>query len=125
MLNVRNVVFKGRSNRDYSFNVYDLNANFNEVPAVYSISKREIRIDGNGWRHTVLYFGITNNLKARLNDHHKLADCIRQGANCISVHQDPQEVSRIDKEADLIAYYQPPLNDMLKQPSKNGLGNFL
>lgn len=62
------------------------------------------------YTHTVIYIGQTGDLSTRFDDHHK-ADCFTSHkANCICTHCDDDEDSRLAKEQDLIAYYNPPCN---------------
>lgn len=87
----------GASGREYTFNVYPLNTEFAEIPAVYAVTKRYKRSDG-VWAHDVDYVGQTGNLPERFEGHHK-ADCFRRhGANCVCVHRDTSEASRLAKE---------------------------
>jgi hypothetical protein len=100
----------GQSGQKYQFDVYPLTTTFKAVGAVYYISKRTPKQDGGG-DHSKIYIGQTGDLSDRFDNHHK-ADCFeKRGANCISVHTDDDEDSRLTKEADLIDAYKPPCND--------------
>jgi predicted GIY-YIG superfamily endonuclease len=95
----------GQSGQQYRFNVYPADTAFNTVPAVYAVSQRE-----NNGNHNILYIGQTDNLPERFDNHHKLQCFQRQGFNAICVHQEPNERSRLSKESDLIAKYNPHCN---------------
>ena len=103
------LTLKGKSGRKYEFDVYSIDSDFPRVAAVYAVTKRTRKADG-GLTHHVIYFGQTGNLPERFDDHHK-ADCFaRNGANCVCVHRDSNEASRLKKEADLVAAYNPTCN---------------
>ena len=106
------IAFIGLSKEEYVFKAYTIDTNFKDIPAVYVITKRYP--NGSGFSHDPYYIGITNDLPARLNGHHKLQACINAGANCICVHQDNLNSSREMKEKDLIKKYAPKMNDSLK-----------
>ncbi len=94
----------------YSFEVYPTNTTFNAVGAVYIFTKRVVDASGKG-THTFLYIGQTESLAARIPNHEKW-DCVtRHGANCICVHLDNNERSRLTKETDLRASNRTPCND--------------
>ncbi len=82
------------SGREYTFNVYPFNTKFAEVAAVYAVTKRYQRSDG-VWAHDVDYVGQTGNLLERFDDHHKAGCFRRRGANCICIHRDDSETSRL------------------------------
>ena len=100
----------GESGASYTFDVYSWGASFEPLGAVYLITKRAENPDG-GYTHTLLYVGQTGDLSERFDDHHK-ASCFKlNGANCISIHFDDAESSRLRIEEDLIAEYTPTCND--------------
>jgi hypothetical protein len=102
------IKFKGASGRFYLFNVYSLDASFNNIGAVYVFSKRAKTKEGAD--HDILYIGQTGELADRLDNHEKL-DCLKdKGVNCICTHVDSNEDSRFKKEADLIREQKPPCN---------------
>ena len=100
----------GESGSAYAFNVHSKGVVFKDnIACVYYISKRTEKADGTG-SHTNIYVGQTDNLKERLANHHR-KDCFdRHGYTSVSVHQDGNERSRIDKELDLIGALNPPCN---------------
>jgi len=110
MSELGNLTLTGKSGKQYVFEVWPINTAFNAVAAVYAVTKAVQNAKG-GRTHTVIYIGQTDNLKERFANHHK-ADCFaNHGANCICTHRDDNEKSRLAKEADLIAAYNPPCND--------------
>ena len=98
----------GKSGKQYDFDVYPWGTEFNPLGAVYVITKRIVK-DGKG-RHTYIYIGQTADLSERFDDHHK-ADCFSQNeANCICVHLQSNEKSRLAIESDLIDGHDTPCN---------------
>ena len=100
---------KGASGTEYQFEVYPKGTNVPAVPGVYLVTKRVAKASGGG-SHTYIYIGQAGNVPVRLEDHHKAACFARHSANCICVHRDRDERSRLAKEADLIAAHDPPCN---------------
>jgi len=99
----------GISGKKYNFNVYSKDTEFNEIGAVYFITRRAKNVEGE-FRHTPIYIGQTGDLSVRFDNHHRL-DCFkRHNWNCICVHRDDNESSRLKKESDLIDAYDPPCN---------------
>lgn len=109
MAKLGELVLEGASGASYTFSVYPWGTNFKAIAGVYYVSKREAKSDGGG-THTKIYVGQTEDLSERFDNHHR-ADCFRRhGANCISVHLDDDEDSRLAKESDLINALDPPCN---------------
>lgn len=102
------VTFTGASGSKYEFDAYPISTEFNSGGAIYFITKRTV---SNGKAsHTRIYVGQTKDISERFDDHHK-QDCFdKHGANCICVHGDSNESSRLKKESDLIENYDPPCN---------------
>lgn len=104
------LTLSGESGKQYEFNVYNMDTEFNAIGAVYCVSERTESASKSP-SHSKIYIGQTGDLSTRFDNHHK-ADCFQQyGANCISVHKDGDEDSRLKKEKDLIAAYNLPCND--------------
>ena len=100
----------GASGTQYAFDVYPGGANLPAVAGVYYVTVRT-QDEERGYLHDHIYIGESENVAERFIDHHK-EDCFTQhNANCVSVHPDDGDLSRLDKEADLIAAYTPPCND--------------
>lgn len=109
MAKLSDLTLTGKSGKVYDFEVWPINQAFNAVAAVYAITRRYPKSEG-VYNHDVIYIGQTDDLSTRFNNHHK-ADCFaKHNANCICTHRDDNEDSRLAKEADLIANYNPTCN---------------
>jgi hypothetical protein len=110
MAKLGSVTFTGASGSKYEFNSYEFGANFKEnYGAVYFITKRHQNNNG-GYSHERIYVGQTEDLSTRFDGHHK-QDCFDQNdANCICIHGEQSENTRLDIEQDLIDNYNPPCN---------------
>lgn len=63
-----------------------------------------------------LYFGVAENLRARLPNHERWAEAKRLGATHVMGHTTPDgEQVRLAEEKDLIGYWNPPLNTQHRQ----------
>lgn len=112
MTKIGTITYKGKSKTDYRFNLYPMGTGFNNIGAIYIVTKREVN-EGKG-THTLLYVGQTEDMSNRFDDHHK-QDCFdSRGGNCIGVYQLSTQKERDAVEQDLIAAYNPPCNDQLK-----------
>ncbi len=109
MAKISDVTFSGESGR-YAFEVYPINTVFSADGAVYVFSKRTVDPSGKG-THLLLYLGQTDSLKERIPNHEKWPCVIRHGTNCICIHRDNSEESRLEKETDLRAVHSTPCND--------------
>lgn len=110
MAKIADAHFEGRTGR-YNFEVYPIDTVFNPVGAVYIFSKRRMdAVSGKGL-HEFVYVGETSSLADRIPSHEKFAAALYHGANCICVHRDENEVSRLAKETDLRAASLTPCND--------------
>jgi hypothetical protein len=106
---IADATFKGKTG-SYKFEVYSADTSFNDVGAVYIFTKRTVGSDGKG-THEFLYIGQTESLRDRIPNHEKWECATFNGVNCICVHRDDSETSRLDKESDLIAGNSTPCND--------------
>ena len=104
---VANCAWTGVSGQRYNYEVYELGTKFSEVPGNYAITRRDAQL-----RHTVLYFGESDNLNRRCcATHEKWEAAIRLGATHIHAHfGSPSKTTRCAEESDLVANYNPPLN---------------
>lgn len=100
----------GESGKQYEFNVYHIDTEFKAIGAIYCISERTENA-GKLPSHSKIYIGQTGDLSTRFDNHHKATCFHKYDANCISIHQDGNEDSRLKKEKDLIAAYNLPCND--------------
>jgi excinuclease UvrABC nuclease subunit len=94
-----------RSLGQYHLSAYALGTPFNDVPAVYVITRREPDL-----RHHPIYVGQTQNLRQRFANHQKWPCMMRNGANYVCVVVITDEANRLAIENDLIAAYHPPCN---------------
>jgi predicted GIY-YIG superfamily endonuclease len=109
MQKLSDLTIKGESGEEITFEVYPFNSAWPEVGAVYLVTKRE-KSDSDH-THTIIYIGQTDNLKNRFSEHHK-AECFEENdANCVCIHRDAQEKSRLAKEKDLLGARSPDCND--------------
>ncbi|MEW8089596.1 MAG: GIY-YIG nuclease family protein [Candidatus Thiodiazotropha endolucinida] len=109
MAKLATMALTGASGQQYNFNVYSIDTEFQSLGAVYYVSRRTMANQKGS--HTEVYIGQSGDISERFENHHK-AYCFHQhGANCISIHADDNEFSRLDKEQDLIQAYNPPCND--------------
>ncbi len=104
------VTLKGKSGKAYKFEVYDLDGSSSAGAGVYAVTDRHQSTQG-GYTHTVIYIGQAHDLGNRFADHHKAKCFTDHGANSLCLHADEYEQSRVVKEGDLIAAYNPPCND--------------
>jgi hypothetical protein len=58
-----------------------------------------------------VYFGVADDLRARIPGHERWAEAAKLGATFVMSHTTPAGAqARIDEERDLIQYWNPPLN---------------
>lgn len=105
MAKISTLSLKGASGRQYEFDVYPLDTEFNSVGAVYAITKRDASRN-----HTVIYIGQTDDLSERFDNHHKASCFYRHSANCVCIRAENNEETRLAIEKDLIANYNPTCN---------------
>ena len=109
MTKISNATFNGKVGT-YNFEVYSLDTAFNAVGGVYIFTKRTVAPGGHG-THDLLYIGETESFRDRIPNHEKRPCVDRNGANCICLHRDDTEASRIRKETDLRLTNSTPCND--------------
>jgi hypothetical protein len=108
MASLGTLTLTGASGTKYEFEVYLKETTFNDVGAVYAVTSR-FKIP-TGFNHNVVYIGQTGDLSKRFYDHHREECFDRRGWNCICVHRDNNEASRLKKESDLIEGQNPICN---------------
>ena len=99
----------GASGRKYAFLVYPWGTTFKQLGGVYAVTRAVPNQTGRE-THSIIYVGQTGDLSERFDDHHKAACFSKHSANCICVHVESSEKTRLAIEADLIAAYNPPCN---------------
>jgi hypothetical protein len=92
----------------YNYGVFNVGTSFKNEAGNYMFAYQGY----NGW-HPV-YIGQSNDLGQRLANHPKWLEAKKKGATHILAHLNSGESARMNEEADLIAFYQPPCNDLLK-----------
>lgn len=103
----RTVVFKGASGRQYKYYVHPKGALFVGTPGNYCFGKE---LNGT---ITPLYFGESENLKARNcdNEHERGSCAAARGWNVTCAHTSPNsKFDRCAEETDLRRAYDPPCN---------------
>lgn len=95
---------KGISGENYSFGVYNVDEKFiDEISVIYCFASPK----------KILYVGQSINLRQRMTNHEKLPKAKKLGCKYILVMETPEH--DLDSvERDIAAYYNPQLNDYLK-----------
>lgn len=93
------VTLTGVSGLSYSFERHPFNSSWNSVPVVYAVVNSH-----------VVYVGQTDDLKTRFANHHHALGFTLHRATHVAVLREAVEQRRRQIEADLVAYYRPPLN---------------
>jgi len=105
-----NITYQGASGKDYIFKVYEKSTTFNDVGAVYLITKSQYKKAKDRWYHSLIYIGQTQDLSARFDNHHK-ENCFKEKQyNRICVYRVNGEKTRLKVEKDLLDNYDPPCN---------------
>lgn len=94
-------VFRGRKAR-YDFQVYPLDFEFENVPAIYVISKRKIDHKKRG-HHALVCIGQTDSISTELKKHTQGRCVKKHEANAVSILPEPSEKKRLKIEEDLRA----------------------
>ena len=103
------VTVKTKRGAVYEYTAYPINSTgWNNVAGNYIFAAQ----NGNSW--TVLYIGQTEDFAARFPQHDKIQPAIRKGATHILARVNKDQRARMAEEAELIAEFQPPLNQQLK-----------
>ena len=93
------------------FTVHQLTDDWRAVPGLYVFAG--LVKDSQGtllWR--ALYVGRTQDFSTRIPTHEKWSAAKRLGATHVHARVEPNSYLRVQLEADLIEYYQPPLNEI-------------
>ena len=69
MTKLSTLTLKGASGQTYDFTVYSYDTEFNAVGAVYEITHRKKKPEGN-YNHAAIYIGETSDLSTRFDGHH-------------------------------------------------------
>ena len=111
MAKIADAVFTGGSGTKYNFEVYTVGQEFNAVGAVYVFTTRILNQQQRRGVHTFAYVGQTGDLSERFDNHHKAQAINNCNPNCICVHVENNEHSRLAIERDLIAGHTTRCND--------------
>ena len=100
--------WRGRSGREYEFEVYPPDTRWSDTPGVYIFARYSA--PDRSWY--ALYIGETESFQDRLTESHEKLPCARRnGMTHIHVHQNYGGVTvRRAIEEDLIARWNPPCN---------------
>jgi hypothetical protein len=102
----------GKSGSVYEFGVYPLKTKFIEMGGVYIYCKRVMVDVSDDYCYVPIYCGKTKNLSTRLEDHDKMDEIKRYGANCIWVKYVVIEEEQTRIEKDILAENDFPLNEV-------------
>jgi len=89
---------------------YSLDTSFKEVGGIYVFTKR-VKIN-EGFMHSNIYIGRTNDLSSRFENHHKEKCILKNNANCICVMQVDNDNTRAKIETDLLLGNKTPCNEV-------------
>jgi len=109
MVSLGTITFTGISGKNYKFSVYHFGTAFKALGAVYFITHRQ-NLSDHSYDHTRIYVGQTKGLSERFDNHYKYSCFLTNNANCICIHLDDSEKSRLEKEKDLYDKYHPTCN---------------
>ncbi len=103
---ISSAVFRGKKGR-YDFAVFPIDAEFEDVPAIYIISRRIIDKRKKA-HHALICIGQTDSLVAELKKHRK-GKCVKKfAANSISLLREESEKQRLKIEFDLKSAHAIP-----------------
>lgn len=110
MAKIADLDISGESGTSYKFAIYPFDTSWkDDVDCVYAVTKRTKK-SGGGGSHAYIYIGQTDDLKARLEDHHKQQCFEEHNANCICVHRESSESKRLEIEDDILKNHSWPCN---------------
>ena len=110
MSKISNATFTANGSK-YDFEAFTTDHDFPQTGGIYAFTRR-YQQDGKFY-HDILYVGKAHNLRERLSGHEKLP-CVRgKNYNCVCIHADGVELSRVKKEHDLICANKPHCNEKI------------
>jgi len=110
MVSIGKITYKGKSGKEYKFNIYDLKSSWTEDAVVYLVTRAEKKPDG-GTTHHLIYIGQTDNLKTQFAYHNKQSCFDKNNANRLCLIMEGNEKTRTSIESDLLANRKTPCND--------------
>ena len=104
------VRLKGATGASYRFNCFALGTGFASEAAVYVVTRRQSRYDGD-YEHAVLCVGEMRELRSCFNGYHS-DECVRRcHANCVSTSFEELASRRRRIASDLVEHHSPPCQD--------------
>ena len=98
-------IWTGASGTKYSYTIYTMDTNWNDVPGNYIFAKE---VSPHSW--SAVYIGETESFKDRLPNHNELP-CIRKnGGTHIHAHNNNSSSDRLKEESDLCKANNAPCN---------------
>ena len=98
--------WRGQSEKEYIYAIYERDADWNDVPGNYIFAKET---SPGTW--TAVYVGETMSFKNRpMSNHPETACALRNGATHIHAHTNANAIDRRSEEQDLINRHTPPCN---------------
>jgi hypothetical protein len=95
----------GTSGKQYQYEVYPIDTNWNDVPGNYIFAKVN-----SSRRWTAIYIGETESFSDRLPNHNQLACVRRNGGTHVHAHTNRDTRARKAEEQDLISNHNPACN---------------
>lgn len=113
---IRKTSWEGSHGLEYEYDIYEMGAKFNSVPATYICAKLVPGETGKepgewkmgGWKP--VYISQTDNMRDRWQEHPNMQGIKGAGAKYIHVHIDGSIKSRNDEVRDLIKRWRPECN---------------
>lgn len=100
------ISWTGNTGRSYKYWIYPLGAALQAKPGNYAFAKR---LANGNW--IPLYFGETQDLGCRFDNHHKIDLAKKNGATHLHAHlTDGTLQTRLDEETDLVRKWNPTCN---------------
>ena len=100
----------GQSGKEYSYEVYPLDASFQALPGNYIYAKQT---EDGQW--VPIYIAQTRDLHQRLEGHVRMDDAIANGATHLHAHYSSAgQAARCSEERDLVLQWQPVCNEAIE-----------
>ena len=90
----------------YSFTVYEMEGDWNDVPGVYIFAGRDST--GQWWQ--AKYIGRTHSFRERMKSHERWAAARKSGATSVHAMVMHDAAKRVTVERELIEAFEPTLN---------------
>jgi hypothetical protein len=106
---MRKFNLRGISGGEYQFSECEYEGDWNAVGGIYAFARRTA-----AGMEAPLYIGKCCNFRERLDDHERWLAASRLGGNVVLAAVFLREDTRVAVERDLVLFYQPRLNTLLK-----------